>query len=410
MKDNICRICEKQALSRIIDFGQQPIVHHLLSDPESEEYLHPLTINICSACGIATIQEPCPPEKLYLDYNYNFSSWKSEPHRRKEIKMMIKALGRLPGSIFEIGCNDGSFLSEFNLDQEATIVGLEPNPHPAKLAEDKGVIVINEFLSPRIIKEMTDQYSTFDLVVARQVLEHLQDMSLFFDSLHALVDENGYVFIDVPDSETGFALGDSSIIWDEHVSYFCEASLVNLFLENGFELVDLEKFNFSGGILACLFRKNDSSKAGEQNKQIMNFVSIANAYEDKILSYKKRMIQLIESFKTKEFLVVLYGVGCRGSMFVNGLDLAQMIDFAVDDQKERHGKYMAGSHLLIQPSEKLTDYPEKILILLAVSHENNEKVKTRIRSILPEGRWEAVSVCSPSDIAREVETALKALD
>ncbi len=402
MKINICRSCNERHVSEIIDFGRQPIVHHLPEKQGVEEYIHPLAINICRDCGIAFIPDPCPPEKLYLDYNYNFSHWKSEPHMEAEIAMIVNGCNGLSDSIFEIGCNDGTFISNF--DGVNRRVGMEPNLHPAKLSEQKGIKVIKEFLSREVSEKIITEYGCFDLVVARQVLEHLQDYSLFFQCLDILLSDRGYVFVDVPDSENGFQQGDCSIIWEEHVVYFSENTLKNLFFENGFELVDIKKFNFSGGIVSCLFRKLKNKKKCPDRQDVGSFINDALSFGKKVENYRGRLSRLLTFCKQQNQRVIVYGVGCRGSLFVNGLKLASMIDFAVDDQEERQGKYMAGSQLPIRSSRELGKINEKMLILLAVGQENDEKVKTKIRRMTSPETCEILSVCSPADIFSELKT------
>ncbi|HLY64875.1 MAG TPA: D-mycarose 3-C-methyltransferase, partial [Chloroflexota bacterium] len=67
--------------------------------------------------------------------------------------------------------------------------------------------------------------------------------------------------------------------------------------------------------------------------------------------------------------------GCRACTLTNGLQLGPHIDFAVDDQLERQGKYMPGSRLLVRSPESLGQQAEATLCLLAVNQENDAKVK-----------------------------------
>ncbi len=410
MNDKICTICKKGTGFKVADFGELPIAHSLVDAPGKDDYTHPLRIDMCPNCGIAKINDPCPPEKLYLNYNFNFSSWKSEPHRSEEILMIQKGCGKVPSSVFEIGCNDGSFMALFDPEKVKIRIGLEPNPHPAAIAEKKGVHVINQFLNSEMIDQVIEENGGFDLVVARQVMEHLHDYDLFFECLDKLIADNGHVFIDIPDSDEGFKQGDCSILWDEHVTYFSEPSLINIFYRHGYEAVDLKKFNFSGGIISCLFKKNGTISGENPPADISDFVDSARAYDQKIETYRKKLIQLLTAFKGHGFKTVLYGVGCRGAMLVNCLGIGSRIDFAVDDQTERQGRFMPGAHVPIHSSEKLADQEQNLFIILAVGQENNQKVRSRINTLLPGEKPVVISACSPSDIFGELEKAELKID
>lgn len=405
MGKNFCPVCKKGHDLEVMDFGKLPIAHHLLDTPDPEEYRHSLSLLICDQCGIVRIADPCPPEKLYLDYNYNFSSWKPEPHIPHETDMIMRGMGRVPGSIFEIGCNDGSFLSRFNSPLTERRIGLEPNPFPAGLAIQKGIFVINEFLNLKAVNKVVGDKGAFDLVVARQVLEHLHDFNLFFQCLNTLLPDDGFVFIDVPDSENGFLQGDCSIIWDEHVTYFCEASLIRLFDANGYVPVELKKFNFSGGIMSCLFKRKDHASSKTWEKDPSGFVSSALRYSGKIRMYGDLLKKLIRICRQKDYAIAVYGVGCRGTMLVNGLNIGLLTDVAIDDQVERQGKYMPGTRLLIHDSRVIGEH-DKILIILTVGQENDEKVKVKINPLFRGKEVIILSACTPAPVFEEVEQAL----
>lgn len=410
MNNHKCRICGSDRYFKLTDFGSLPIAHHLPGSPDPCEYRHPFVLMICETCGIAGIADPCPPENLYLDFNYNFSSWKSEPHMEDEVDMIIRGFGRPPGCIFEIGCNDGSFMAVFDDSKTPLRIGMEPNPFPAALAEKKGIKIVNEFLSIGAIDNIVRKNGCFDLVVARQVLEHLHDPELFFECLDRLVSDEGLVFIDVPDSENAFCQGDCSVLWDEHVSYFCENSLIRLFMTKGFEPIDLKKFNFSGGILSCLFKRTQTrNNSCIETADISSFVKASRAYPEKIDKYRTRLSSLIETGRNHGFVTALYGVGCRGTMLVNCLDMGGVIDLALDDQAERQGKYVPGTELEIMKSEVLAGY-DRVLVILAVSQENDDRVKKRISAITGHGDIVVVSACSPAPIFREIHQALSKFD
>src|SRR5258706_7629077 len=343
-----CRLCGNQNLSVLIDLGSQPIAHRLLEQPE-REFTHSLKLHFCDQCGLNQILDPIDPEILYKGYNYCFSSWKPEPHREKELDLINSHKSR--AKVFEIGCNDGLFLEELEKRGQELCVGLEPNAFAARIArETRGLKVYETFLDEQTVREIKNAFGLFDVVLARQVLEHVADIDLFFGTVDKLLTPNGVLFIDVPDVGRGLQVGDCTIVWEEHVNYFTEDVLLRTLNRFGFHPLAFEKYNYSGGTLATLAARNKTSGGASS---VQDFRRYAKTFDSRVWAYRDRLKTALFNSKQKFDQIVIYGVGCRACTFINGLGLAELIDFAVDDQPERQNKLMPGSHLQIRETAVL---------------------------------------------------------
>src|SRR5580693_3989829 len=105
-----CRLCHADRLRPVIDLGAMPIAHRMLKTHDQSEERFPFAVTVCEACGLQQIAEPIDPDILYRDFNFNFSSWKVEPHEPDELDT-IHSFTK-PEKVFEIGCNDGRFMDE----------------------------------------------------------------------------------------------------------------------------------------------------------------------------------------------------------------------------------------------------------------------------------------------------------
>ena len=370
-----CRICHEQALQKIIDLGELPIAHRLPSKVGESELLFPLSAHLCSHCGMIQIVDPIDPNLLYTSYNYNFSSWKPEPHLSDELDTIFAHIQ--PASAFEIGCNDGRFLNELLQRGVGVGVGIEPNPVSGEMARQKGIDLLGGMVSADLGKEAVRRHGRFDLVVARQVLEHVFDPRAFFACIAETLADNGMLFIDVPDAEAGIIQGDCAILWEEHIYYFTESVLLRLLHENGFEPVSIQKYNFNIGTLAVLSRFV-GKKPGVAHNPSTSHLTAAASFGSRVHAYGEQLRAALTAAKSQGETVFLYGVGCRACTLVNGLQLGPLIDIAVDDQQERQGRLMPGSQLLIHPSERLAEGNGPVICLLAVNIENETKVMERV--------------------------------
>ncbi len=393
-----CRLCGHPELSLLMDLGPQPIAHRFLEKPE-DEFKHPLTLHYCENCGLGQIIDPVSPEILYKGYNYCFSEWKPEPHRQTELDLICAH--KQSAKIFEIGCNDGLFLEQLKLRGQEVCVGLEPNSFAKKFAtEQRGLHVYETFLNEATCNDALTKFGKFDLVMARQVLEHVPDIRLFFKCIDMLLKEDGMIFIDVPDVGTGLKVGDCTIAWEEHVNYFTDNVLNNLLDRHGFTPVEERKFNYSGGTLAVLARRKTATDVFTPSHDYLPF---SRTFSDRVASYGEKLREALAEAKKHFDQVVIFGVGCRACALVNGQRLEGLIDFAVDDQVERQGKLMPGSQLEIKSPLALQTANMKSLVILAVNQENEEKVAAKTQAACSASEVSFLVVMGPSDIQNELD-------
>jgi len=392
-----CRACSGNKLIEMINLGKQPVAHRLLSTPDEGEKCYPFLVHFCKDCGLIQVCDPIDPKELYLDYNYWFSSWKLEPQINDEIETITDHIhGK---KIFEIGCNDGKFLELLKAKGASMLTGTEPNLKASQHARQRGFNVYSEMLNEPLCKKMVGEFGGFDTVVARHVLEHVLDIDLFFRCVNTLLSEKGFLFLGVPDFEIGLSMGDCSTLWEEHVSYFTEPVISNMLLKFGLEPVFINRYNFSGGVMAILAKRTSKLSSSQP---IDRLKEKAVSFSQEVDRYKKQIHKTLKQYRGNGYEIALYGVGCRACTAVNGLALGEYIDFAIDDQQERQDRYMPGSRLPIYSPDRIKDSTKPLVCLLAVNQENESNVMSRLRGITT-ANIEFASLFSPNNIWQELE-------
>jgi|TARA_B100000315_G_C14584173_1_gene592026 SAM-dependent methyltransferase len=396
-----CRLCGSGNLQQMIDLGPMPIAHRLAVRVDEETPLYPFGVSFCPGCGLPQITDPIDPKILYGEYNYCFSEWKPQPHITDEIDVIKAAIDG--GAVFEVGCNDGMFLAALTEAGITDVAGVEPNPYAMAHAREHGLDVYEGMLTLDLSREIVARRGKFKAVVARQVLEHLQDIGGFFDCVDVLLDDDGYLFIDLPDFGTALKMGDVSMLWEEHVSYFTPEVITSMLAHYGYEPEEERRYNFSGGTVAVLAKRTGKAGNGDEfARSAAALTKDAWSYRGKTDEYGKALRNGIDRAREAGFRIVIYGVGCRACTLVNGLSLGPHIDFAVDDQKERQGKFMPGCSLEIRSSEVLAKDSRPTVCLLAVNNENDAKVTARVEALLGDQAM-IMTLHSPADIHRELD-------
>jgi SAM-dependent methyltransferase len=390
-----CRLCHSTDLRPVIDLGPMPIAHRLLHSRDEPEERFPFEVFACGNCGLPQIVKPIDPDILYRQFNYNFSSWKPEPHQPDELDT-IAAFTRHE-SVFEIGCNDGLFMTRLRERGAKVLVGVEPNPVSGKIARERGITVYPDMISPALCHDAVAKAGKFDLVIARQVLEHIVNFENFFECVKLVLRDDGLLFIDVPDFTPGSTAGDVSVLWEEHVSYFTEPTLLALLARHGFEPVSVKKYNFSGGSLAVAARR---AADGVTTPTVLS--GVGERFGQRALEYGARLRPILGQARNNGMQVAIYGAGCRACTFTNTHGMADLVQLSIDDQKERQGLFLPGTRIPIGAPEQLNSGSTPLICLLAVNQENEAKVSQRLREKLKRA-LHIVSIFAPSDIWGELD-------
>ncbi|MGJ3259893.1 MAG: class I SAM-dependent methyltransferase [Rhodospirillales bacterium] len=399
-----CRLCGNRELFPVIDLGDMPVAHRMLDDAQTPEDVFAFHVVHCPACGLSQIEYPIAPETLYAGFNFNFSSWKNEPHLAQEADWVFA--DRTFASAIDIGCNDGRFLAAVQDRGVETCVGIEPNHVPASKAAERGFPIVQQMLDSSVAEEVITTYDKFDLVTSRQVLEHTLDPIAFLKAARKLLKDDGLLFLDMPDFEPTLHHADVSTLWEEHPSYFTEPTLRRLLGEAGFECTGVRRYDFSGGCLAVTAIPASEPSPGNTDVPAVN--DLASTFGARARAYGDDLMRYLQARRDSGATVVLYGVGVRGCTAVNGYGLGPAIDFAVDDQKERQGLFLPGARLEIKPVEELAAANDTVVVLLAVNNENEDKVTDRLRNLLGD-RVTTISMCCPRDFGQDLRN-LAAMD
>lgn len=164
-----------------------------------------------------------------------------------------------------------------------------------------------------------------------------------------------------------FMLRDLSI-WDiiyEHCAYYSSNSLAYLFQACGFEVLQLQA-TFGGQFLALEARLADQPLSmthvgGESLEQLHRDVAaFAANYREKVETWSHRLAEYARAGQR----VVVWGAGSKGVTFLNVLQARDQIEYVVDLNPRKHGKYVAGSGQQIVAPAFLRDYQPDVVIVM----------------------------------------------
>ena len=355
--------------------------------------MHDIRLHICRDCGFVQILNVVPEKELYSKYALQ-STWKPQPHLMDEIRTLRDTGALTNGSfVLEVGCNDGSALLTLQKEGVKSSLGIEPSTDMAQIAVSRKLNVINDYFTASLAERIRNIYGSCDLMICRQVLEHVSQLDDFMFATASIIRDNGYLLFEVPDFSVPLQYGDISAVWEEHVNYFTENSLKYLLQKYGFIPVLTARYNFSGGALTVIAKRLPTTEAGEVNHLI-------NEYDSNILfgsrteQFRQKIISYIRESGYAREQIAVYGAGNRTVILLNYF-LNDVVSFVVDDQPEKQNHFLPQCHKPVYSSEALAAQNIK-LCLLAVNAENEETIIRRHAAYIDAGGV-FVSLLSPSE-------------
>ena len=266
--------------------------------------------------------------KRYIDY------------QKASAVYLRKLMGFKPETIVEVGAGAGIFINEFDAKRK---VAIEPSDEAKQI--DSSVEVYNEYFSEEKFNFAAD------IVVLRQVLEHIQNPVEFLKKLKKSFYkiDKFYLYIEVPNSTLTFRFGRFYDYYYEHCNYFSINTINYLADQLDMDIVDITTA-MDGELIAVLLtseKLNDSNLKFNLEK---NRDFILHELNQKISSGKK---------------ILAWGASGNGVQILNNLNINKnLITCIIDSDKNKQGLFIPGTkQQIISPEAAVEHKPDVVLVL-----------------------------------------------
>lgn len=374
-RHSLCRSCGSMDLYPVLDLGIHPIANALLTEAQLDqpEVRLPLSIALCRNCALLQVTETVSPETLYRqDYPY-FSS--SSPallkHSGDHVALLVNKHNLSTASfVVEIASNDGYLLQNF-VERGIGCLGIDPAHGPAAAATAAGIPTINDFFGTRLAEQLVARGQQADLVIANNVLAHIDEINDFVAGVAKLLKPTGVGIFEFAYAVEMIDRCEFDTIYHEHLFYHTLHGLAPLFKRHGLELNDAELLPIHGGSLRVTV-SHQHDRSGRLESLIahearlgVDTIGYYSEFSVQVRSLREALVALLLAEKAAGSRIACYGAAAKGATLVNYLDLGEgFFEFVVDANPYKHGKYMPGQRIPIRhPEHLLAAQPECVLLL-----------------------------------------------
>lgn len=165
-------------------------------------------------------------------------------------KVKLASTGLANGNVLDIGCGVGDFLVSMK-NAGWSVMGIEPSAQAREIAYQR---LGFQPLTPTDYSQLPDH--SFDLITLWHVLEHVDDLSYQIQQLQRLLKPGGRLLLALPNFTSFDAkhYGQYWAAWDvpRHLNHFCPDSILAIFKDSSFQLVDIQKLKWDAFYISFL--------------------------------------------------------------------------------------------------------------------------------------------------------------
>lgn len=353
-----CRACGSVQLYPVFDLGVQPLANNFIADGQDHAGHAPLKVLFCPECSLGQLSVVVDPQVLYSNYLYVTSqSDTMKSHFNAVLNDII--IERGPGTVLEIGSNDGTLLAFLKSKGMGPVVGIDPAENLSPEASRLGVQTIISVFDKIAAQDAHTILKKVDVIIARHVFCHVDDWLQFIYNIEDISNRDTLVCIEVPYCVDMLEKCEWDTIYHEHTSYLTLKSLKRLLDNTKFRIQRVIRYSIHGGTIMVMLTRSDYPKEPHQSVQAMLDHEIVTAdtwraFAIKASNQAKELTHYVWELRNKGLTVCGFGASAKSTVMITACGFTKdQICFITDTTPQKHGKCTPGTGIPIVPESEL---------------------------------------------------------
>jgi SAM-dependent methyltransferase len=382
---NGCLTCDATSLETVFSFRPTPPANALTGSAQGARELqrYPLDLARCAGCGHVQLADEVPRAELFSAYRYATGSVPALlGHCAALTADVVRRCRLAPGArVIEIGSNDGTLLRCF---QEAgmRVLGIDPAADLTEEACHRGLPSLTAFFDASVAEKVRQEHGSADVVVANNVLAHVDDVRGMLDGIRILLEPGGHAVVEVAHVLPMAAQGAFEFVYHEHLSYFSLHALSRVAENHGLTVVDVQQIPTQGGSLRCWLRRADGQPRPARTAAVTRLLaeeasagvpdgSFLAGFPAKAEQVASRLNDVVGGLARLGRRVCGYGASARAVTLLAQSGAGEHIPWIVDDNARKVGLYTPGDGIEVRDTARLREEDIDYCVLFAWNYASD---------------------------------------
>jgi 2-polyprenyl-3-methyl-5-hydroxy-6-metoxy-1,4-benzoquinol methylase len=371
-----CPICHSKEF-KFGSIGRSIISGYVCSEKEDSlnQSIYDIQLNLCTKCSTLFQKKYKSAEiilkKMYTQHEATMrSSVQYAAYYDIFASKVVESLNQNSGraNILEIGCNDGQLLSVIGLKCDSELYGFEPSVNFKDIWKQRKINGINDFFGAKSAKELRQKSGAMNLVIARHVLEHIENPHDFFEGLRQISNDGTTIFIEVPYLASIFQLNRFENVSYSHLVHYSVRSMVTLAEQFGFIVADFNLCDVDGG--SIVFKIMHQNAKNISKVELPTIEAEMEVLFEKFLSdfraSKSDLVGYFAQNKSEKFIG--FGAGAKGQFLIHLYGLEKFLTVVIDETPGYAGKFIPGTDVSIVGLDYIDEVELATVVNLAPTH------------------------------------------
>ena len=273
-------------------------------------------------------------------------------------------------TVLEIGCGKGEFLSLICKLGGNRGIGYDPSFVPARQGPEQNVRFVREFFT-----EDTRETAP-DLLCCKMTLEHVGQTHRFLATVRSVANrKDSLIFFQIPDVDRILKEGAFWDVYYEHCSYLSAASLKKLFVGTGFAVQKIWT-GYGGQYLMILASPTDleSNITTDDEDSIATIIRLCGRFATAAAHSRTAWQSRLRNWAATGQRTVLWGSGSKAVAFLTTLGVHDEVEYVVDINPYRVGKFLPSTgQRIVQPAFLCDYHPDNVVIMNPIYRDEVER-------------------------------------